>query len=100
MTDADLQTILSNMMPGPWTARGNKILAGSQPVAYVVGRNGSNTANQIAKLPERLEALSAATQTQADRLAELEAKIEELEEERDNLKLTVRDLKEELDESR
>ena len=106
MEKQELHNVLTSLPPGPWHARGNTVFAGDQTVCVVFARNSSFTANQIAKLPERLTALFDTDDGIAARVAELEAKIEALEDERDGLKVDledaqsrISDLREDLDDA-
>lgn len=67
-----LHALMSHLPPGPWHARGNKVLAGENVVAIAMCRQSSFVANQIARLPDLLT-------DAGNRVTELQARIEELE---------------------
>jgi septal ring factor EnvC (AmiA/AmiB activator) len=89
MERQEYENIKGSLPPGPWYARGNTIFAGTDTVAVVFARGAAFVANQIAKYPERLEALFDADDGAAARIAALEEKLEALEEERDDLKVEL-----------
>lgn len=68
--------------PGPWTAYGTTVYAGSTVVAQAgrQGPTGERTAQTLALLPDLIRLLvTAAPDTLLGKISELEAKVERLE---------------------
>jgi len=72
-----LHALLSHLPPGPWHARGNKVLAGDSVVAIVMCKNAAFVANQMAHLPDLLVSKTVRVEELEHRITELETKLEE-----------------------
>jgi hypothetical protein len=75
-----LHALLSHLPPGPWHARGNKVVAGETVVGYFVCRQAAFVANQMARLPDLLVAQTEEVAALQTRITELETKLAEFEE--------------------
>ena len=84
-------SIVARLLPPPWHSLGNKILAGTVPVGFIVAPNAAFVAKAIADAMNKL--MGHETQTPDElRIEELEAelsdaetKIEELQEKLDDI---------------
>ena len=79
-TRKEHQRIAAAIPPGPWHARGNTVLAGTETVAVVFARSASLVAHYLSKFPAYLEQVTDAEIDGADALEKAQARIEELEE--------------------
>ena len=85
--DESVQSELAALPPGPWSAFGSSVYAGTQVVCMAPGARGVLIAQAIAKLPDLLRILvTAHPDTLAARIAELEEECEELTQECDALR--------------
>ena len=53
MAQDEIESLLAFLPPLPWHANGNKIIAGSQPIGFIVAKNASFVANTLARLVSR-----------------------------------------------
>lgn len=91
----EYQRIELALPPGPWHARGNTVLAGTDTVAVVFAKSASLVAHYISKYPDYLEQLFDGQSDAQERLEKAEARVEELEEKLEDLKAELETAKEE-----
>lgn len=72
--------------PGPWHAKGNKVMAGNQTVAVIVCRNASAVARMVARFPELLAAEPIECVKHGKRIDELEDEVDMLQNEVEKLR--------------
>lgn len=99
------ESILMGLPPAPWHAHGNRVMAGTRTIALVLDGPGEETlAQELARLPERIEnafatapELSALAAEQEDELAQVRDEVEDLRTENEDLQDENEDLRQEIE---
>ena len=89
MTTQELHSLLSQLPIAPWTARGNRVLAGDRTVAIITAQRAplaALIADNLARLPDLLVERVELDEKGEEEAVRLQARVDVLEEELADLK--------------